>query len=334
MKPLDGQVAVVAGATRGAGRGVARALGEAGALVYCTGRSVTGQPSPYARPETIDETAAMIEAAAGKAIAVRVDHTREAEVEALFARVESEQHRLDVVVDSVAGEDPMMSDWRSSWELDLANAEAILRQALLSRIITAKHALRVMVRHKHGLIVEITENDVLTGSGNIVVQLAKLGHRGLAVCLAPELKAHGVAAMAVTPGFLRSEQMLEHFGVTEANWRDAGAKDPNFLESESPLFVGRAVVALATDPQLMSRSGHLFSSWELGREFGFTDADGRRPDWGMKDVDFSVLPQALSELILDGLELQSKWLHTLADRTDRYVARWSPSIRGSVRHQQ
>lgn len=330
MQPLDGQVAVVAGATRGAGRGIARALAEAGALVYCTGRSVPGQPSPYARPETIDETAAMIEANGGKAIAVRVDHTRETEVEALFAQVEREQGRLDVVVDSVAGEDPMMSDWSASWELSLNNAEAILRQALLSRIITAKHAMRVMVRRKRGLIVEITENDVLSGSGNVVVQLAKLGHRGLAVFLAPELKAHGVAAIAITPGFLRSEQMLEHFGVTEANWRDAGAKDPNFLESESPLFVGRAIVALATDAQLLSRSGHLFSSWELGREFGFTDADGRRPDWGTKEVDFSVLPEAVSRAILDGLELQSKWLHTLAARTDRYVARWAPSIRGSV----
>src|SRR5262245_12114175 len=204
MKPLDGQVAVVAGATRGAGRGIARALGEAGALVYCTGCSVPGQPSPYARPETIDETAALIEAAGGKAIAVRVDHTREAEVEALFARVEREHGRLDIVVDSVAGEDPMMSDWGSAWELDLTNADAILRQALLSRVITAKHAMRVMIRHKHGLIVEITENDVLTGSGNIVVQLAKLGHRGLAVFLASELKAHGVAVIAMTPGFLRS----------------------------------------------------------------------------------------------------------------------------------
>src|SRR5262249_45623513 len=155
----------------------------------------------------------------------------------------------------------------------------ILRQALLSRIITAKHATRVMVRRRHGLLVEITENDVLTGSGNVVVQLAKLAHRGLAVILASQLKEHDVAAIAITPGFLRSERMLEHFGVTEANWRDAGAKDPNFLESESPLFVGRAVVALATDPHLMTRSGHLFSSWELGREYGFSDADGRRPDW-------------------------------------------------------
>jgi NAD(P)-dependent dehydrogenase (short-subunit alcohol dehydrogenase family) len=329
MKPLDGQVAVVAGATRGAGRGIARALGDAGALVYCTGRSVPGQPSPYARPETIDETAAMIEAAGGKAIAARVDHTREPEVEALFARVEREQGRLDLVIDSVAGEDPLMSDWASSWELDLTNAEAILRQALLSRIITAKHAMRVMVRRRAGLIVEVTENDVLTGSGNIVVQLAKLGHRGLAVFLAPELKAHGVAAIAITPGFLRSERMLEYFGVTEANWHDAGAKDPNFLESESPMFVGRAIVALATDPQLLSRSGQVFSSWEVGREFGIVDVDGRRPDWGMKEVDFSVLPDAVSHLILDGLELQSKWLHLLAERTDRYVTRWSPSIRGA-----
>jgi NAD(P)-dependent dehydrogenase (short-subunit alcohol dehydrogenase family) len=329
MEPLDGHVAIVAGATRGAGRGVARALGEAGALVYCTGRSVPGQPSPYARPETINETAAMIEAAGGKAMAVRVDHTREVEVEALFARVERDHGRLDIVVDSVAGEDPMMSQWGSSWDVDLTNAEAILRQALLSRIITAKHATRAMIRHRRGLIVEITENDGLMGSGNVVVQLAKLAHRGLAVILATELKAHNVAALAITPGFLRSEQMLEHFGVTEANWRDAGAKDPNFLESESPLFVGRAVVALATDPKLMSRSGQLFSSWEVGREFGLKDEDGRRPDWGMKEIDFSVLPRELSLLILNGMELQSKWLHTLADRSDRYVARWTPSIRGT-----
>ncbi len=327
MTPMAGQVAVVAGATRGAGRGIARALGEAGALVYCTGRSVTGQPSPYARQETIDETAAMIRAAGGKAVAVRVDHTRESEVEALFARVEQEQGRLDIVVDSVAGEDPMMTDWSSPWELDLTNAEAILRQAQLSRIITAKHAMRGMIRHKRGLLVEVTENDVLSGSGNIVTQMAKLSHRGLPLFLASQLKPHGVAAIAITPGFLRSEHMLENFGVTEANWRDAGAKDPNFLESESPLFVGRAIVALATAPDLMARSGHLFSSWEVGREFGLTDADGRRPDWGTKEIDWSVVPEWLRHAILDGMELQGKWLHVLADRSDRYVARWAPGIK-------
>jgi NAD(P)-dependent dehydrogenase (short-subunit alcohol dehydrogenase family) len=330
MNPLEGQVAVVAGATRGAGRGIARALGEAGAFVYCTGRSVPGQPSPYKRPETIDETATLIEAAGGRAVAVRVDHTREEEVEALFARVEREQGRLDVVVDSVAGEDPLMNDWNAPWDVDLTRAEALLRQALVSRLITAKHACRRMMAHRRGLLVEVTENDGLSGSGNIVTQMAKLSHRALPLMLAPQLKAHGVAAVAITPGFLRSETMLEHFGVTEATWRDAGAKDPNFLESESPQFVGRAIVALATDPQLMKRSGHLFSSWELGREFGFTDVDGRRPDWGMKDIDWSVLPAGLRTLILDGMVLQSEWLHVLAARSDRYVARWSPAIRGTA----
>ena len=326
MRPLDGHVAVVAGATRGAGRGVARALGEAGAFVYCTGRSVPGQPSPYERPETIDETAGMIVAAGGRAIAVRVDHTLESEVEALFTRVEREQGRLDVVVDSVAGEDPLMRDWSAPWDVDLTRAEPLLRQAVVSRLITAKHACRAMIAQRRGLLVEVTENDVLSGSGNIVTQLAKLSHRGLALMLAPQLKAHGVAAVAITPGFLRSERMLEHFGVTEATWRDAGATDPNFLESESPLFVGRAIVALATDPLVMQRSGHLFSSWELGRELGLTDADGRRPDWGMKDIDWSVVPAGLRTLMLDAMRLEAEWLHVLAERSDRYVARWGPGI--------
>src|SRR5262245_21687735 len=154
MKALGEQVAVVAGATRGAGRGIARALAEAGAIVYCTGRSVPGQPSPYARPETIDETTGMIDGAGGQAIAVRVDHTRESEVEALFARVEREQKRLDIVVDSVAGEDPLMSDWSAPWDLDLSKAEPLLRQALVSRLITAKHACRLMIAHRRGLLVE------------------------------------------------------------------------------------------------------------------------------------------------------------------------------------
>jgi NAD(P)-dependent dehydrogenase (short-subunit alcohol dehydrogenase family) len=173
-------VAVVAGATRGAGRGIARALGEAGATVYCTGRSVRGDPSPYKRPETIEETAAMINAAGGSAVALRVDHTVEAEVDALFQRVDREHGRLDILVNSIAGEDPLMAQWCSFWKTNLTNAEAALRQSLLSHIITAKHAAAYMIRHRRGLIVEVTENDVLSAGGNPVTQTVKLALKGLA----------------------------------------------------------------------------------------------------------------------------------------------------------
>jgi NAD(P)-dependent dehydrogenase (short-subunit alcohol dehydrogenase family) len=325
---LAGQVAVVAGATRGAGRGIARALGEAGAIVYCTGRSVAGQPSPYGRRETIDETAAMIADSGGTAIAVRVDHAVDRDVQSLMARVEHEHGRLDVLVNSVAGEDPMMGQWGSFWEVDLSQGEAIMRQALLSHILTAKHAAPLMIRQRRGLIVEVTENDLLMAGGNVLTQIVKTSQKVLATIFASELRAHGVAAMAVTPGFLRSERMLEHFGVTEANWRDAGKKDSNFLESESPLFVGRAIAALAGDSNVMTRSGHLCSSWELGREYGFTDVDGRRPDWGRKDVDFSMIPAALRTLILDGLQFQREWLAVLSTRTDTYLAKWSAGLKG------
>lgn len=313
-------VAVVAGATRGAGRGIARALGESGAVVYCTGRSVRGNPSPYKRPETIEETAEMITAAGGKAVAVRVDHTVEREVKQLFERVDREHGRLDVLVNSVAGEDPMMGEWASFWDANLANGEAILRQALLSHIITAKHAARLMIKKHRGLIVEVTENDTLIAGGNILAQIVKFSHKALAAIWAAELRPHGVAAVAITPGFLRSERMLEQFGVAEENWREAGKKDKNFLESESPLFVGRAVSALAQEPDVIARSGHLFSSWELSREYGFTDADGRRPDWGALDIDYSQLPQSLMKAIAEGAETQTAWLKVLLQRTERFQA--------------
>ena len=323
---LAGQVAVVAGATRGAGRGIARALGEAGATVYCTGRSVTGHPSPYNRPETIDETASMITATGGNAIAVRVDHSVPGDVEALFKRVDKDHGRLDVLVNSIAGEDPMMGQWGAFWEIDLSNSETSLRQALLSHITTAKYAAPLMVRAKRGLIVEVTENDVLMAGSNVVAQIVKASHKFLATIFASDLRSHKVAAVAVTPGFLRSERMLEHFGVTEANWRDGGKKDSNFLESESPLFVGRAIAALAADPNIMSRSGHLFSSWELAREYGFTDADGRRLDWGAKEVDFSVVPDFVRASILDGLRFQREWLKVLSKRTETYLERWAAGL--------
>jgi NAD(P)-dependent dehydrogenase (short-subunit alcohol dehydrogenase family) len=319
-KPLSGTVAVVAGATRGAGRGIARALGEAGATVYCTGRSVRGKPSPYNRPETIEETAELITSAGGTAVAVRVDHTVEKDVQGLFQRVEQEHGRLDVLVNSVAGEDPMMAQWASFWTTDLTNAEAILRQALLSHIITAKHAAPLMIKKHRGLIVQVTENDLLLAGGNVLTQIVKFSHKALATIWAAELGKHGVAAIAITPGFLRSESMLDHLGVTEENWRDAGKQDKNFLESESPLFLGRAVAALAQDPKVLDRSGQLLSSWELGRHYRFTDFDGRRPDWGALDVDYSQLPRSLIDAILDAAQVQGQWLRVLSKRTERYHA--------------
>jgi NAD(P)-dependent dehydrogenase (short-subunit alcohol dehydrogenase family) len=318
-RPLTGHVIVVAGATRGAGRGIARALGESGAIVYCTGRSVRGNLSPYGRPETIDETADIIKAEGGRAVAVRVDHSVESEVESFFARIDREHGRLDLLVNSIAGEEPMMAQWTSFWNTNLTDGEAVFRQALLSHIITAKHAAPFMIRRHRGLIVEVTENDILLAGGNPLSQTVKFALKGIAFNMAAELKPHGVAAIAITPGFLRSEAMLERFGVSEANWRDAGQKDKNFLESESPLFVGRAVAALAQDPRVLERTGQLYGSWELGREYGFTDADGRRPDWGSIDIDFSRLPPALLELMRTGSEIQLEWLKALAKRTKRLL---------------
>lgn len=321
-RPLAGKVAVVAGATRGAGRGIARALGEAGALVYCTGRSVPGEPSPYGRPETIDETAELITAGGGNAIAVRVDHTDESQVEALFARVQREQKRLDVLVNSVAGEDPRMGGWEHFWKADFSYLAEGLRQAVASHLITAKHAAPLMIKKRRGLIVEVTEGDLLiSGSGNVMRDLAKSGHKTLALSFSDALRAHGIASLAITPGFLRSEMMLQHFGVTEATWRNAGKKDPHFLHSESPLFVGRAVAALAADPDVLARSGDVHSSWELARDYGFTDADGSRPDWGQHFAKV-VVPEMPG--MREGVERHLHQLERHARRMRRYLGEPSP----------
>lgn len=325
-RPLTDHIAVVAGATRGAGRGIARALGEAGATVYCTGRSIHGSRSPYDRPETIDETAALINNVGGAAaVAIRVDHTIESEVQALFDRIDREHGRLDVLVNCIAGEDPMMAQWASFWSTDLKHGEAIFRQSVLSHIMTAKHAAPLMIRARRGLMVEVTESDILMAGGNPLSQCVKLAIKGLALNMAAELRPHGVTVVAITPGFLRSESMLQHLGVTEANWRDAAEKDKNFLESESPLFVGRAVAALAQDQRMLERSGQLCSSWELGREYNITDYDGRRPDWGALAIDFSELPAPLVETLRIGAELQLEWLNTVTHRTKQFLAKFPPA---------
>ncbi len=278
--PLAGRVAVVAGATRGAGRGIARMLGAAGATVYCTGRSVSGGPATPGRSETIQETAELVTAEGGRGIAVRVDHTVESEVEALFARIREEAGQLDVLVNDIWGGDAL-TEWGSPfWKLTTSQGMALLERAVHTHIITSRHGVPLMVERNAGLIVEVTDGDTLGYRGNLFYDLAKNAVIRLAYAMAADLEAHEVTALALTPGFLRSEAVLDHFGVTEANWRDAIAKDAYFSESETPCFVGRAVAALAGDPDVGKKSGGLFSSWGLAREYGFDDLDGRRPDWG------------------------------------------------------
>ncbi len=278
-KALSNRVAVVAGATRGAGRGIARMLGAAGATVYCTGRSVRGRPATAGRPETIEETADMVTAEGGRGVAVRTDHTVGEEVERLFARVRTEQGRLDVLVNDVWGGDAL-TEWGSPfWELSTTQGRELLERAVHSHIITSRHGAPLMVERNAGLIVEVTDGDTHGYRGNLFYDLAKNAVIRLAYAMAADLHAHGVTALAITPGFLRSETVLESFGVTEANWRDAIERDAYFAESETPCFVGRAIAALAADPHVARKSGGLFSSWGLAKEYGFTDLDGRRPDW-------------------------------------------------------
>ena len=290
-QPLLNHVAVVAGATRGAGRGIARMLGAAGATVYCTGRSVRGRPATAGRPETIEETAELVTQAGGRGVAVRTDHTVEAEVERLFARVRAEQGRLDVLVNDVWGGDALTEWGKPFWELATAQGLKLLERAVHSHIVTSRHGVPLMVERNAGLVVEVTDGDTLGYRGNLFYDLAKNAVIRLAYAMAADLHAHGVTALALTPGMLRSEAVLDHCGVTEANWRDAIADDPYFAESETPCYVGRAVAALAADPDVGGKSGGLFSSWGLAKEYGFTDIDGRRPDWG------TFFPRKVREIV-------------------------------------
>jgi NAD(P)-dependent dehydrogenase (short-subunit alcohol dehydrogenase family) len=286
MKSLEGKVAVVAGATRGAGRGIACMLGEAGATVYCTGRSTREQPNMTGafagRPENIDETAEMVEARGGCGIPVRTDHSDESQVEALFKRIDKEQGRLDVLVNDISeGE---QHEWKSFWKLSTEKGLRMLRQGVDTHIITTRHAAPLMVKRKGGLIVEIGDGDGLYHRGNLFYDLIKITVSRLAYAWAEELHPHRVAALALTPGFMRTETVLETFGATEENWREVAEKSQKargfgFAGSETPFFVGRAVAALAADKDVLKKSGGLYSSWGLSEEYGFTDVDGARPHW-------------------------------------------------------
>jgi Dehydrogenases with different specificities (related to short-chain alcohol dehydrogenases) len=282
MGALTGKIAVVAGATRGAGRGIATELGAAGATVYCTGRSVRGNPSPIGRPETIEETAEIVSAHGGIGIPVRCDHTESEQVAALFARVAAEQDgRLDILVNDVWGGETL-TEWKPFWEQDLEKGLFLLRQAIHSHIITARHALPMMMARGTGLHIEVTDGDGYHYRGAFFYDLVKVSVIRIAENLAHDLKTHGhdgITAFALTPGYLRSEEMLAFKGVTEANWRDAAKDDPHFGESETPRYIGRAVVALATDPNVHEKAGKALATWHLHKEYGFTDVDDREPYW-------------------------------------------------------
>ncbi len=278
MKPLEGRVAVVAGATRGAGRGIACMLGEAGATVYCTGRSVRGQPATPGRPETIEETADMVTARGGTGIHAQVDHTVEDQVEALFDRIGEEQGGLDILVNDVWGGDALTEWGTPFWKLDLSKGLLMLERAVHSHIITSRHGVPLMLGRDGGLIVEITDGAAQYYRGNLFYDLVKTTVIRLAYDMAIELQGRGITAVALTPGFLRSEAMLDHFGVAEENWKDATKKDPYFAESETPFLIGRAVAALAADPNASTKAGTALATWHLAKEYGFTDTDGSQPD--------------------------------------------------------
>ncbi|MCP2345606.1 SDR family oxidoreductase [Nonomuraea roseoviolacea] len=279
---LKGKVALVAGGTRGAGRGIAMELGAAGATVYVTGRTTRDRRSEYDRPETIEETAELVDRAGGQGVAVRVDHLDHDAVRALVERIDREQGRLDVLVNDVWGGEKL-AQWETPlWKHDLDGGLRLLRLAVETHIVTSHHALPLLTRNPGGLVVEMTDGTKDYNDRNYRVSffydLAKTAVIRLAYSQAHELKPHGCAAVALTPGWLRSEMMLDNFGVTEENWRDATAAQPHFAISESPRFTGRAVAALAADPEVARWSGRSVSSGELAREYGFTDVDGSRPD--------------------------------------------------------
>lgn len=284
--PLRGRVCLVAGATRGAGRAIAVQLGTAGATVYVTGRTTRDRISEVGRStETIEETAELVTAAGGEGIAVPTDHLEPDQVRALVERIDRDHGRLDVLVNDVWGGEHLIKFGDRFWDTDLAGGLRMLELGVRTHLITARLAVPLLVRHPGGLHIEVTDGTAAYNGTrfreNVFYDLTKNAPIRMAFGLAEDLKEAGCTAVALTPGWLRSEQMLDHFGVTEENWREAVAQLPDFASSESPVYVGRAVAALAADPDRARWNGQSLSSGQLAKEYGFTDADGSRPDaWG------------------------------------------------------
>jgi len=290
VNALDGTVALVAGATRGAGRAIAVELARQGAYVYATGRSsrASGR-SEIDRPETIEETGDLIAAAGGQGTAVVADHEDVAAVDKLVSRIDSEQGRLDVLVNDIFGGD-RYAEWnRPLWEHDLAGGLRMLRMGLDTHIVTSTLALPLMLRSGGRLLIEVTDgtsefNAAVRDTVGFYYDLVKAGVDRIVKSLSHDLEGHPVTALGVTPGWLRSEQMLENFGVTEESWRDALEKVPGFAISETPTYLGRGVAALAGEPDLTPYAGRVITAHDLAVAYGVTDVDGSQPDaWGYID---------------------------------------------------
>jgi NAD(P)-dependent dehydrogenase (short-subunit alcohol dehydrogenase family) len=279
--PLAGKVALVAGGTRGAGRGIAVELGAAGAIVYVTGRTSGAQRSEMARSETIEETAALVDEAGGRGIPVRVDHLVPDEVGALVVRIDEEQGALHVLVNDIFGATTIEWD-KAVWESSLEVGLRTLRLQVETHINTSHFAIPLLLRTPGGLVVEVNDGTDEYNAANYRVSffydLCKASVGRMAFALAHELGSRGATALSVTPGWLRSEEMLDIYEVTEENWRDAIEKTPHFAISETPRFVGRAVAALAADPDVARWNGASLSSGGLAKVYGFTDLDGSAPD--------------------------------------------------------
>ncbi|MGW5304130.1 SDR family oxidoreductase [Streptomyces griseoluteus] len=295
--PLAGRIALVAGATRGAGRAMAVELGRAGATVYVTGRTTRERASEVGRhTETIEETAELVTAAGGTGIAVPTDHLDPDQVRALVARIDRERGRLDILVNDLWGGEHLLVGsvfGKKSWETPLEDGLRILELGVRSHVITAALALPLLIRSDGPLHVEVTDGTAVHNRRyreNLYYDLAKNAPIRIAFGLGEELAEYGGTAVAVTPGFLRSEQMLGHFGVTEENWRDAVSLEPDFATAESPAYLARGIAALAADPGRAARwNRRSTSSAELARTYGITDTDGSRPDaWAyFEEVKFS-----------------------------------------------